>query len=548
LIGSRRSTEREAGLADLPLVGFLLFVVLSAAVPAMAAPDDHPMEPGAATVYRRPLGHDPATLDPARIKDIYSRSVSQQIFDGLVQFDRSLNIVPALAEFWKASRDGLTWTFVLRKGATFHHGREVTADDVVFSLTRLLDPRVKSGAADLFLGITGAQEFRAGRATHVAGLAAVDRHTVRVSLSEALTPFVSALAVGHAKIVPRDLVEREGERFGTQPVGSGPFRFVRWERGRAIVLAANRDHFEGPPRLSKVLFRIFPGNDADAMYQEFERGELEDAPPPTRDYGRAVASRSHVHVKRPMFSIRWYGLNTRVKPLDDRRVRQALIHAVDRVAVVQAVYASRHVLARGVLPPGTQGFNPTLQGYSYDPDKARKLLAEAGYPGGQGLRPIAIWSSVKRQEIVHQHEEVRKYWAAIGVASQIEYVTDWPTFARSLDEGKMPVFLHGWYADVPDPDNFLFKLFHSRSPQNFFGYANPAVDDLLVQARSERDIIRRIELYRKAEELVVADVPVIPILHHTYERLFQPYVRSVEVNGLGDPYIPLRKMWLERAR
>lgn len=514
----------------------------------MAAPDARPTERAAATAYRRPLGHDPATLDPARIKDIYSLSVSQQIFDGLVQFDRTLSIAPALAEFWKASRDGLTWTFVLRKGAKFHHGREVTADDVVFSLTRLLDPKTKSGAADLFLGIKGAREFRAGRASHVAGLVAVDRHTVRVSLSEALTPFVSALAVGHAKIVPRDVVEREGESFGNHPVGSGPFRFVRWKRGQEIVLAANLDHFDGPSRLSEILFRIFPGNDVDAMYQEFERGELEDAPAPTRDYERAVASKRHVHVKRPMISIRWYGLNTRVKPLDDRRVRQALIHALDRVALVQDVYAGRHVLARGVLPPGTQGFNPRLHGYSYDPRKARELLAEAGFPGGRGLPRISIWSSVKRHEIVRQHEEVRKYWAAIGVAADIEYLTDWPTFAKALDEGEFPVFLHGWYADVPDPDNFLFKLFHSQSPRNFFGYANPVVDDLLAQARAERDVVRRIELYRKAEELVVADVPVIPILHHTYERLFQPYVRSVEVNGLGDPYIPLRKIWLDRKR
>ncbi len=153
---------------------------------------------------------------------------------------------------------------------------------------------------------------------------------------------------------------------------------------------------------------------------------------------------------------------------------------------------------------------------------------------------------MKRAEIVRQHEEVRKYWAAIGVPATIEYLTDWPTFARLLEETRLPVFLHGWYADVPDPDNFLFKLFYSRNPRNFFGYANPVVDDLLTQARAESDVIRRIALYRKAEELIVADVPVIPILHHTYERLFQPYVRSVEVNGLGDPYIRLRKIWLDR--
>jgi ABC-type transport system substrate-binding protein len=548
VIWHRQAAEREGGLLRLPLLGLLLASLLLIPVPAAAVDDHAPARDGSPAVYRRPLGHDPATLDPARIKDIYSLSVSQQIFDGLVQFDRTLSIAPALAEFWQASRDGLTWTFVLRKGTKFHHGREVTADDVIFSLTRLLDPRLKSGAADLFLGVKGAPEFRAGRASHVAGLVAIDRHTVRVSLTEAQTPFVSVLAVGHAKIVPRDLVEREGDAFGRRPVGSGPFRFVRWERGQEIVLAANPDYFDGAPRLSEIVFRIFPGNAADTMYQEFERGNLEDAPVPTRDYAWAVAAKRYTHVKRPMISIRWYGLNTRVKPLDDRRVRQALVHAIDRVALMRDVYQDRYALARGILPPGTQGFNPRLPGHAYDPGRARKLLAEAGYPGGQGLRPIPIWSSVKRDEIVRQHEAVKRDWAAVGVPATIEYLTDWPTFARLLDEAKLPVFLHGWYADVPDPDNFLFKLFYSRGPRNFFGYANPLVDDLLVQARAERDAIRRIELYRRAEESIVADVPVIPILHHTYERLFQPYVRSVEVNGLGDPYIPLRKVWLDRKR
>jgi ABC-type transport system substrate-binding protein len=249
-----------------------------------------------------------------------------------------------------------------------------------------------------------------------------------------------------------------------------------------------------------------------------------------------------------MISIRWYGLNARQWPLDDRRVRQALIHAIDRTALLRDVYANRHVLARGILPPGTQGFNPALRGYAYDPVKARALLAEAGFPEGRGLPRIAILSSVRRHEIVRQHEEVLKYWAAVGVAADVEYLTDWPAFAKGLDQGKFSVFLHGWYADVPDPDNFLFRLFQSRSPRNFFGYANPVVDDLLAQARAAADVNRRIDLYRKAEELVVGDVPVIPILHHTYERLFQPYVRSIEVNGLGDPYIAFRKIWLDRTR
>ena len=136
----------------------------------------------------------------------------------------------------------------------------------------------------------------------------------------------------------------------------------------------------------------------------------------------------------------------------------------------------------------------------------------------------------------------------MGITTEIHYLTDWPAFSRMLDEGKLPVFMYGWYADVPDPDNFLFKLFHSRGSRNFFGYASPVVDDLLLRARSEPDVLRRVDYYRKAEQLVLEDAPLMPIFHHPYERLFQPYVRSVEVNGLGDPYVPFRKVWLDRPR
>ena len=136
----------------------------------------------------------------------------------------------------------------------------------------------------------------------------------------------------------------------------------------------------------------------------------------------------------------------------------------------------------------------------------------------------------------------------MGVQSEIHYLNDWPSYSKALNEGKLPVFLYGWYADVPDPDNFLFKLFQSKSPRNFFRYTNPAVDELLIAARNTLEIQRRVELYQRAEQLVLDDAPLMPMMHHTYERLFQPYVRSVEVNGLGDPYIPFRKIWLERAR
>lgn len=528
----------KGGASRPPLLAAVLVVLLASVVtPAWSAEN----------VYRRPLGNDPATLDPARVGDIYSRSVSQQIFDGLVQFDQTLTVAPALAQHWKASRDGLTWTFTLRRGVKFHHGRELTAADVVYSLTRLVDPKLKSAAADLFLNIKGAPEFRDGRAASIAGLSAVDRYTVQVTLTEALVPFVSVLAVGHAKIVPREVVEQKGdEAFGIAPVGTGPFRFVRWERGREIELAGNADYFEGAPRLTRLVYRIFSGAPWDTVYEEFERGKLEDAPPPIRDYRRAVATAGDGYVKRPLLSVRFYGFNTRVKPLDDRLVRQALSHAVDREGIIEEPFLGRYVLARGILPPGTQGYNPKIPGYAYDLRRARELLAQAGYPGGRGLDPIAIWSSVRHQGILREHELIRENLKAIGVQAEFHYQTDWPTFSRLLAERRMPMYLYAWYADVPDPDNFLFKLFHSQSSRNFTGYANPRVDALLIRARNEPDVPRRVELYRRAELAVLDDAPILPIWHYSYERIFQPYVRNVEVSGLGDPYIPFRKVWLAR--
>jgi peptide/nickel transport system substrate-binding protein/oligopeptide transport system substrate-binding protein len=522
----------------------ILVVLLLATLAATSSPASP--QGGAApvngAVYRRPLGNEPATLDPARISDIYGRSVAQQIFDGLVEFDQTLTIAPALAQYWTASRDGLTWTFTLRKGVRFHHGREVTADDVVFSLGRLIDPKVTSTAADLFAHIRGAQDFREGRSASVRGITAVDSTTVRVVLDEAQAPFVTMLAIGHAKILPRDLVTQQGDTFGTAPVGTGPFRFERWDRRKEIVLAANDDYFGGVPRLRRIVYRIFPDEQSGAMFDEFRRGRLEDSPLPMQDYARLRATTVGTFVKRPMFSVRFLGLNTRAKPLTDPRVRQALTSALDRETIVQESTHGRFLLARGVLPPGTLGYNPRLAGYGYDRARARELLAQAGYPQGRGLPPLAIWSTVKLEP---EHTLILRDLAAVGVQAEFKYVTDWPQFSRMLAEGRLAIFQYAWFADVPDPDNFLYRLFHSKSPRNYTGYSNPQLDELLRRGRHEGDEQRRAEFYRRAEQMVMDDAVVIPFFHYTYERVFQPYVKSIEVSGLGDSYIPFRKMWLE---
>jgi peptide/nickel transport system substrate-binding protein len=525
----------------------LLFLLVSALPVSLAAAQDRATSPAPAGVYRRPLSNDPATLDPLRVSDTYGRSVAEQIFDGLVQFDQTLAVIPALARFWKASRDGLVWTFHLRPGVRFHHGRELTSDDVVFSLTRLLDPKVPFGAADLFSTIRGGREYREGRASDVAGLRALDRYTVEVTLTEAFTPFVSLLAMGQTKIVPRELVEQQGTAFGLQPVGSGPFRFARWDRAKEIVLTANPDYFGGPPRLARIVFRIFPGESSDLMCQDFDQGLLEESPVPPLCRSK-VGDPRFQFVRRATFTVRFYGLNTRFRPLNDVRVRQAIAHAVDRESILHQIFADRFQPAHGIFPPGMPGYNKQAKATPYAPARSRELLRLAGYPEGRGIPTIPIWSSVRSPRIERELDTVKTQLAAVGIRTEIKYDTDWPSFSKQLGEGRLPMFLYAWHADAPDPDSFLFPLFHSRSVRNVTGYANPAVDQLLIQARREADPTRRIEIYRRIEPILVEAAPIVPVWHYDFERLFQGYVRSVEVNGLGDPYIPLRKIWLEDRR
>jgi oligopeptide transport system substrate-binding protein len=510
-----------------------------------SAPAGAPIEGG---VYRRPLATDPVTLDPARPSDIYGRTIANQLFDGLVQFDGALAIRPAIAETWTASRDGLVWTFTLKKGVKFHNGRQVTADDFVYSFTRILDPATKSSGATLFMKIKGGREFAEGRTNRVEGLKALNSHLLQITLTESLSPFVSSLAVGFAKVVPREVVERLGERFGQHPVGTGPFKYVEWIPNKHIILAANPDYFEGRPNLDRLEYRIFTGEARDEMFGEFERGNLEDSDIPARDRSGLLNSRKYQFIQRSVLGISFLGINTTKKPLDDPRVRQAINYAIDRRKIMREIYQDQYIAGTGILPPGTYGYDPKIAGYAYDPKKAADLLAAAGYPGGRGLPILQIWSARRNDEAVAEHEAIVKYLAAVGIRAEVRYNSNWPEYRAQVYEGKLPIFRYSWYADTPDPETFLGILFDSRSSDNITGLHNRNVDALLQEARLERNPTRKLQLYQEVERQVVAAAPVIVLSYYTYERVFQPYVKGIQVSALGDPYIPMKKIWFDHRK
>jgi len=282
------------------------------------------------------------------------------------------------------------------------------------------------------------------------------------------------------------------------------------------------------------------------MFGLFERGELEDTMIPAADLDRVQATSRYQFVRRPILGVRFFGFNNTYGPLANRLVRQAFVLAIDREGLARDINKSRYKGAQGFLPPGTYGYDPQFRLYPFDPQRAKDLLAKAGYPEGKGLPVFQVWSSAKSADNEREHEAIQRYLADVGVRVEFQYNTNWPSFNSQVYEGKLPVFRYGWVADVPEPDNFLYRLFHSQSRNNLTRYRNERVDRVLDLARAEQAYQRRIELYREAERLIMEDSPVLPLNYYSYERLFQTYVHSVEVSALGDPYIPMRKIWLSK--
>jgi oligopeptide transport system substrate-binding protein len=498
--------------------------------------------------YRRALANNPATLDPAFVSDIYSRTVVMQISEGLVQFDSHLNPIPAIAEFWEASRDGRIWTFTLRQGVQFHHGREVTAEDFVYSFTRLLGPKARGPVTDFLRRIQGADEFVQGKATSVQGLQAIDRYTLRIALKEPFAPSLTVLGLANAAVVPQEEVERLGDRFAQVPVGAGPFKLVQWEPGKEIILAANEHYYEGRPFLDSVVFKI--GETFEQSFAQFLAGNLDEAIIPsgkTEEVHNDSSYRQYQLLRRPTLGLLYVGFNTQVKPFDDKRVRQAFNYAVNKEVIVSNITKMGSLPANGVLPPGMPGHDPDLQGYSYNPIKAKQLLAEAGYPNGAGFPVVQLWTVSKAESTKAELAAYQTYLAELGVQVEIHFVDEWTRYAEMLGRGELQMFRYAWYADFPDPDSFFFPLLHSAGQPNNMFYRNPQVDKLLEQAREETDYVQRVKLYREAERIVMEDVPWIAQHNHIFEYLYQPYVQGVEVSLLGDRWIPMNKIWLKRS-
>ncbi|HUI68324.1 MAG TPA: ABC transporter substrate-binding protein [Nitrospirota bacterium] len=478
------------------------------------------------------LNNNPTTLDPALITDVQGGGIAAKLFNGLVRFNENLDIIADIARSWRLSEDQLTYTFRLRHDARFSNGRKVTARDFQFSFERVLTPKTKAPLTWVLDKIEGANDFMAGRAAAISGIHVVDDHTLVLKLEKPFGPFLSLLAMTTAYVVPREEVERLGQDFGTHPIGSGPYVLAEWKHGQYLSLAAREDYFEGKPKLNGIYYRVIP-EDLTAVV-EFETGHLDVLLIPSSEYRRYTndpAWRDLVF-GRPGLNTYYLGLNCTRPPFNDVRVRRAVNMAIDRQHILNTVFEKRGALATGPIPPELwkgRTLTRTVTGYSYDPEKAKALIREAGAEGAT----VKIYITLDA-EVLDIVEVIQNYLTKVGLKVEIIQL-DWSALKHAVNEGEPDAFWLSWWADYPDPENFLFPLFHSASVGsggNRTRCMDPELDRLIETAQRTMNEKQRYQLYRQAEDRIIKNAPWVFMWHRADYFVIQPWVKNFKIYPL----------------
>lgn len=518
-------------------------IALAALAALLAACQRNPalhFPPGAQVLYLASQDDVP-TLDPAAGYDTASWSFEQALFDTLVRYaDASIALEPDLALSWESSSDATGFVFHLRHDARFSNGRAVTSADLKYSIQRVLDPATRSKGIEYYRNIAGAEDFIAGRARDVRGIATPDPYTISFTLTAPDPIFIQKLCMPFAAAVPREAVERWGDDFSSHPVGSGAFELKQWRRGQYLVLVRNPYYFApDQPRLDALVERV--GVNEELEWLQYQAGEVDVAGIPSAEFPAVMKNPRLARLTLKIISAAtdYLGMNCQMAPFTDVRVRRAFNYAIDKQKLLELLN-DRGVIARDVLPPGLPGYDPDLTGYPYDPARARQLLAAAGVKAGFAPE---LWMRAD-QTMLLLGESIQQDLALVGINVRLKPVAWGPLLEALRQPGAVPLALLGWEADFPDPENFLNVLFSKAQwgSNNDTFYYNPEVESLLAEAGPLADPRRRFALYDRAERLIVADAPWVFLYHPVTYVIRQPWVHGYVLN----PMRPARfeKVWI----
>ncbi|MCC5856448.1 MAG: ABC transporter substrate-binding protein [Idiomarina sp.] len=467
-----------------------------------------------------------------------------QLYDRLIDYDEDEHrFRPALAERWRASPDGLRYTFFLRSDVTFHEtdyfvpSRNFNAQDVVFSFNRWLDTEhpffAVSGGIYPFFSATGLNQL-------ITRVEAIGPHQVEIELKEPDSSFLATLASDFAVILSAEYAQQElqagtPELIDVRPIGTGPFKFGHFRRDVAVRLERHKDYWQGQAQTEQLVFRITP-SDHKRMLMLLTRDCDVSPYPPARDIAWLEAREDITLQQATSPNTAFWAFNTEREPFDDPRVRQALAHAIDREALLRTVYFGHATMADSILPATSWAHTPMSDAFHYDPERARELLAEAGLPDGFTM---SLWAlPVQRAYNPNARvmaELMQSNLADVGVnATIVSY--EWSTFRRHLAAGLHDSVLIGWSADHADPDNFFRPLLTcaaKESGSNRAQWCNPQFDELVQAAIRTTDTEERMAYYALAQTLLAEQVPLLPLAHSQRFQATLNHVQGIKPPAYG---------------
>jgi peptide/nickel transport system substrate-binding protein len=494
---------------------------------------------------------EPVTLDSALVGDGISQNITSQIYDGLVMYKGSTTeVAPALAEKWDVSADGRVWTLYLRKGVKFHDGEPLDAAAVVWNFERWWktkhpqhENQIKAG--QIFLYFQGQFDDFDDKSI-VSDVKATDQYTVKVTLKQPQAPFLANLAIFAFGIASPKAVEKWGVDFGKHPIGTGAYRFVEWKANQEVVLDANPDYWGQKAKMKRVVVRNIKDN--SARLAALKAGEVHIIAGLNAEDVQAVKSDPSLYLmQRQANATGWVSFNYHVKEFKDKRVRQAIAHAINKKAMVDAFYGGLGLVASQIQPPALWGYNKDLKDYEYSTAKAQELLKQAGFPSGLSeinwedgkKEPLVFWFIPRSRPYFPTPKEIGEAIAAdlakAGIKAQLQTV-EWANYLDKARRGEMPLYMGGWTGDNGDPDNFLCFFFCPVNVSRQGFYDNAPLSDVLKRAAVLTDQGERAKLYRQAEQMIHDDVGRIPIANAEPPLAFSKRVKGYVTNPTGAEY------------
>lgn len=492
-----------------------------------------------------------STLDPAFAKSQATIWTSHQLYNTLVETDSNLNIVPSIAKSWDVNEERLLYTFHLRNDVVFHDneafengkGRKLVAADVTYSLSRIMNRATASSGAWIFNN----------RVDSTAAFTAIDDTTFQLKLIRPFHPILGILTMPYCSIIPKEVVEKYGKDFRSHPCGTGPFQFGFWEEGQALVLHRNPNYWEKDrqgislPYLDAVKISFLDSrateflafqqgqlsfiNDIDASFKDevlTKAGELR------KDWQQKIVLNKHPYLNTEYLGVLVDDKNeaARNSPLHIKAVRQAINSSINRKKLMMYMRNSIGISAEGgFVPAGLPSRNAEMvKGYPYDPEKARRLLKEAGFENGKNMPSITLLTIPMYADI---GSFVAKQLEETGIKVQVEVIQK-SLLLEQTAKSKATFFRGSWIADYPDAENYM-SMFYSKNPAppNYTRYKNPAFDELYEEALLENNDSVRFRLYREMDQLVINDAPVVPLFYDMVIHLVNKNVHGIQTNALN---------------